>query len=422
MSLNVDHIGMLPILNSKNGFNGNIYTTYKSSVISKPLLEDCFKIHKNMVRVLKQKGKKVDLLYNQYDLYDCFNHFKIVDLNKEIIVDSNLKLYFRTNSHTIDSTNVMISIKKPNTNRYSNIWYSSDLGNNIGYKLSNYLSEQDIPLKMDLAITEATYSKKPKKEITKSMAIEERKKLKDLIYTSLKEGKRILMPTFSFSRSQQLITYLYEWFKDDEWIKENNIQFVMDSNLMLKINDAYKKVLDGEEKELFNKIMNWKQLKKISTYDGTMAFLKDKSPSVVLSSSGFLENGKINVYMPMYTSNSNSIIILTGYCCQNNEGSMAWKLLNDNQKTITFNGNNKEERTTVIKRAKVYEFSSFSGHASYSQLLELYSKLNCPRIVLHHMEESNKEQFVKEVKEYLRNKNKTTQVLAVNKGCYEFKL
>ena len=38
------------------------------------------------------------------------------------------------------------------------------------------------------------------------------------------------------------------------------------------------------------------------------------------------------------------------------------------------------------------------------------------------MEESNKEQFVKEVKEYLRNKNKTTQVLAVNKGCYEFKL
>ena len=132
---------MLPILNSKNGFNGNIYTTYKSSVISKPLLEDCFKIHKNMVRVLKQKGKKVDLLYNQYDLYDCFNHFKIVDLNKEIIVDSNLKLYFRTNSHTIDSTNVMISIKKPNTNRYSNIWYSSDLGNNIGYKLSNYFGE-----------------------------------------------------------------------------------------------------------------------------------------------------------------------------------------------------------------------------------------------------------------------------------------
>lgn len=413
---------MLPILNSKNGFNGNIYTTYKSSVISKPLLEDCFKIHKNMVRVLKQKGKKVDLLYNQYDLYDCFDHFKIVDLNKEIVVDSNLKLYFRTNSHTIDSTNVMISIKKPNTNRYSKIWYSSDLGNNIGYKLSNYLSEQDIPLKMDLAITEATYSKKPEKEITKSIAIEERKKLKDLIYTSLKEGKRILMPTFSFSRSQQLITYLYEWFKDDEWIKENNIQFVMDSNLMLKINDSYKKVLEGEEKVLFDKVMNWKQLKKISTYDGTMAFLKDKSPSVVLSSSGFLENGKINVYMPIYVGNSNSIIILTGYCCQNNEGSMAWKLLNDNQKTITFNGNNKEERTTVIKRAKVYEFSSFSGHASYSQLLELYSKLNCPRIVLHHMNEENKDTFVKEVKEYLRNKNKTTQVLAVNKGCYEFKL
>lgn len=418
----VDHIGMIPLFNSSNGFNGKIYCSEKSRILAKPLLEDCFKIHNNNVNYLKRKGKKKNLLYTSQELYDCLDKFKSINLNEEFQIDDNCKIILKPNSHTVDSTNITLLIRKPNSNRWFSILYTGDIGNDLNYSLSNYLTKQDLPIKADLIISEATYSKKPEIELTKKMGLEERDKLKELILKSLKEGRRVLLPTFSFARSQQLITYLYEWFKDDEWIKENNIQFVMDSNLMLKINDSYKKVLEGEEKVLFDKVMNWKQLKKISTYDGTMAFLKDKSPSVVLSSSGFLENGKINVYMPIYVGNSNSIIILTGYCCQNNEGSMAWKLLNDNQKTITFNGNNKEERTTVIKRAKVYEFSSFSGHASYSQLLELYSKLNCPRIVLHHMNEENKDTFVKEVKEYLRNKNKTTQVLAVNKGCYEFKL
>ena len=418
----VDHIGLIPLFNTNNGFKGNIYTIRSGSEISKKLLKDCFKIHNSDVKYLKTKGKKVDLLYTEPELYDCFNHYKEVKVGEEIIVDSNLKLFFRYNSHTIDSTNLMIYIKKPNTNRWHTIWYSSDLGNDIGYELSDFLHKQDIPKKMDLAICEGTYTKKPEIVLTKQMAIYERNKLKELILSSLKEGKKILMPTFSFSRSQQLITYLYKWFKDDEWIRDNNIQFVMDSNLMLEINKSYSKILEREDKELFDKIMNWSHLKKISTYDGTMSFLTDKSPSVVLSSSGFLENGKIQTYLPVYVSKSNSVIILTGYCSQDNEGSMAWKLLNNNQKTITFNGSSKKDRLTVLKRAKIYEFDSFSGHASYNQLLKILSELNCSKIILHHMEDENKETFIKESKEYLRSKNKTTPIIAVNKGCYEFKL
>lgn len=418
----VDHIGMIPLFNSYNGFNGKIYCSEKSRILAKPLLEDCFKIHNNNVNYLKRKGKKKNLLYTSQELYDCLDKFKSINLNEEFQIDDNCKVILKPNSHTVDSTNITVLIRKPNSNRWFSILYTGDIGNDLNYSLSNYLTKQDLPIKADLIISEATYSKKPEIELTKKMGLEERDKLKELILKSLKEGRRVLLPTFSFARSQQLITYFYEWFKDDEFIKDNNIQFVMDSNLMLKINNCYSKLLDGKDKDLFEKVMKWKQLKKIDTFDATMAFLTHKTPSVVLTSSGFMDAGKSTVFLREYVGNSKCDVIVTGYCSKDCEGSVAWKLFNENQKTITFNGDNKNDRKTVLKRCGLYEFNTFSGHASYYQLLDMFSKFNTKRIILHHMNEENKDTFIKEVKEYLRNKNKTTQVLAVNKGCYEFKL
>lgn len=420
--VHVDHIGLLPIFNSENGFNGKIYCSEKSKILAKPLLEDCFKIHNSNVNYLKRKGKKHSLLYTSTQLYDCLDRLTGIPLNQEITIDSNLKVVLRPNCHTVDSVNIMIIIRKPNTNRTVKICYTGDIGNSLNYSLSNYLTKQDIPEKADLVISEATYSKKPELELTKKIALEERNELKELILKSLKEGRRILLPTFSFARSQQLITYFYEWFKDDEFIKNNNIQFVMDSNLMLKINNCYSKILEGKDKDLFNKVMNWHNLKKIDNYDGTMAFLSQKTPSVVLTSSGFLDAGKSTEYLRQYCGNSKCDVIITGYCANDCEGSMAWKLFNENQKTITFSGDSKRDRTTVVKRCGLYEFNSFSGHASYSQLLDIFSKFNVKKILIHHCNNESKDAFVKEANQYLRDKNKTTNVVAVNKGSYEFKL
>ena len=52
-------------------------------------------------------------------------------------------------------------------------------------------------------------------------------------------------------------------------------------------------------KELFDKVMSWKQLKKIETYDGSVALMSKRQPRIILASSGFLENGKICFYLPL---------------------------------------------------------------------------------------------------------------------------
>lgn len=419
----VDHIGLMPLMNSENGFRGKIYGSKESIEISKRLWKDCYKIQNSHVKYLNSKGKNKKLIYTESQMYDMFDHLVAATPDEEIVVDSNLKIKFKHNSHTIDSCNISIYCKIPSTKRWKKVLYTSDLGSKVNFDLSHYLKQQDISTEhYDLVISEATYSSdNEERKMTKKLAKQEREELRKLILSSLKEGKRVLLPTFSFSRSQQLITYFYEWFKDDEWIKNNGINFIMDSNLMLSVNEAYANILEDEEKELFTEVMSWNRLKKIDTYQGTMTFLADKRPSVALVSSGFMENGKITSYLPIYVGSSRAVIIITGYCSQDNQGSMGSKILGE-QKTITFNTDSKKDRTTVIKRAEVYQFKTFSSHISHDELLNLFVELNCSKIVIHHCNEENKEDFTKECKKYLRDRNKTTQVTCVSKSTNQFVL
>lgn len=415
----VDHTGLLALLNSDNGFNGNIYCSKASKEITKHLIKDCWKIHYSHVNYLKHKGKKVTPIYTENQMYDMFEKMEDIEVNKEVVIDSNLKIKLRRNSHTIDSCNISVYCKIPSTKRWKTILFTSDMGSKINYKLSNYLHKQDISEEhYDIVFTEATYAKRDKcREMTKQLAIDERRDLKNRILNDLKQGRRVLCPTFSFSRSQQLITYFYEWYKDDEWIKNNDIQFVMDSNLMNNINKAYMNILEGEDLTKFKEVMSWNKLKKIDTFDKTMTFISQKKPSVVLSSSGFLTNGKVVTYLQNYLDDSKADIILTGYCDQYNQGTMGYKLTHDDIKVVKLEGVRKEDKHTLRKNASVKSYKTFSSHISRQELLDLFVYLNADKIVVQHCNQEDKDEFIKDCREYVRNKNKTTKIVGSFKNA-----
>ena len=131
-----------------------------------------------------------------------------------------------------------------------------------------------------------------------------------------------------------------------------------------------------------------------------------------------MENGKITTYLPYIVGCSKDVVVINGYCSQDNVGSIAYKLLNENQKTITFNIDG--EKRVVLKRAKIYQQKSWSSHISNSELKDLFANVNYDMIICHHMDEKNKEKFLNECKEYLRERNKTTKIIATGKGSYEF--
>ena len=144
------------------------------------MLKDCCFIHKKNIEYLKAKGKKRELIYNEVDLYNCFEHMKYMPVNEVVEIDSNFKVEFRHNSHVVGSCNATFYIKEYKQNRWKTVVYSSDMGSQINYKYTPYLKEQDIPTKCNLFISEATYSNNSR-EMTSKMAKEDRKEMLNII-------------------------------------------------------------------------------------------------------------------------------------------------------------------------------------------------------------------------------------------------
>ena len=416
----VDHTGLVPLFNSDNGFQGRVISSRACLEITKELLKDCAFVHKKNVDYLKSKGKKKQMLYSEPQLYDCLNKFEEIGItDTPVEINSNLKVIFRNNSHTVGSHNITFLVKEYQLNRWKSIVYTSDMGSQINRDLTPYLKDQDIPVKGNILISEATYSTSDR-AMTRQMAIEDREDLLTIIKEGMLNERRILLPVFAFSKAQNVMTFLYDNLKDVGWFNEGDYDIIMDGVLMNNINSVYSRILDEEDKKHFDEVMSWGKLKKFREYGQTLAYLREHKPGIILASSGFLENGKISLYLPQIVSCSKDVVVINGYCSQSNEGSVAYKLLNTNSKTMTFNIEG--EKRTLLKRAKVYQQKSWSSHISNQELKDLFASVNYDKIIIHHLDEENKEAFVAECKEYLLSKNKTTPIVAVGKGAMEFKL
>lgn len=405
----IDHTGNIPFFNEDNGFKGKVIGSKETIALSKELVKDSVYIHQKNVEYLKSKGKKVKPLYTEPQMYQMFDHMEDIEVGQEIKLNDNVIIKLRNNSHVLGSTNITITITKPN-NQKKTIVYSSDLGSKYNMTLSNYLKEQDIIKKCNLFISEATYCDNSR-QINFNMAKKEREEMREVIKRALLEGKRILFPTFAFARSQQLLTYFYQWFSQESWF--NDIPVIVDGVLVNNISNVYLKVLDGEDKKLFEEVMSWKNLKINRGYDSTIATLSQRTKGIYITSSGFLQNGRITTYLPQFLEDSRDLIIMTGYC--GGEGSLGYCLLDETQPTITI------DKKVIQKRCKILSYKSFSSHISHNELLELWSQVNCDKILVHHSGDC-KYKMIDEAKEYLSKKNRSTKVIPVNKGANQFVL
>lgn len=406
----IDHLGSLPYFCRDNGFQGKILGSKETIEIGKELIKDSVYIHKKSLEYLNSKGIKAKALYTQSQMYEMFTYMEYATVGEKIKLNNNLTVEFKNNSHTVGSTNITLIFTKPN-NEKKVIVYSSDMGSQINKKFSYYLKEQDIPLKCNLFISEATYSDYGR-QMTKEMAISEREDMKNMIKDAILHNRRVLLPVFAFSKAQLMVTLLWEWFHEEQWF--NNIPVVMDGLLMSNITNVYSHVLEGKDKDLFDKVMEWKNIKINKMYDSTIATLSQRICGVYLVSSGFLKEGHITTYLPQFLESSNDIIAINGYC--GDENSRGGQLLNKAVNVI------KIDKQFIQKRCRILQYKSFSSHITRLELLELWSKLCCDKIIIHHCDDRNKSNLLQDANEYLRSKNKTTKIVAVDKNNYSFEL
>lgn len=393
-----DHCLLLPKL-YKEGCNAQIIISDGSGQIYKDMAEDCAEINeRDVLFINSQHNKNYMPLYDLSDVEKSVNYMTEFSVNRKIKLDDSLSFELIPAGHLLGSCQVLLYLTYNNLTK--TILVTGDIGNKV--VKNRFVGEYQQVSKADIVIAESTYGDKPDIKTGKKERKNDLEKFKSIIERQIHEMKgRVIIPSFSQSRMQQLALMVYQMYKDSEW----KPKVYIDSPLSIRIFNDYEACLEGQDKDDLDELINSGMFTFVKEPEKSRALVASNEPCLVLSSSGMCQVGRIRHHLKKCVSDPNATILFVGY---STDGSLA-SLLKDNKcKSITI------DQKVYPCRCSSYSLKSMSGHAPFNQLVENYSNINCQKLILHHGSKLAKETLKEALdKEYMRNCN-TTRVIIAN--------
>ena len=401
----IDHIGMLPRL-VKEGFEGKIIASHATAMLMRPLLLNSAFILKSEAGTLSFKYKRdYTPIYDEEDVYKTLDLiYEYDNIHEEYILDEVVSFEWLENSHCVGARQLRLNLKNEQ-GIFTHILYTSDIG--ALHTDNHYLPNTEIDNRQyRYVLMESTYGVKGREnKKTRAFDLEH---LRVAIETVMERGGTFIMPCFSFSRTQEILTNLYEIYHD----KNFQYDIVVDSMLSVDICNLYDDLLQGEDLELWKKVKNWDNVKFITEKDESLACVKAHVPKVVLSSSGFCTNGRILSYLHEYLSDENSMICFSGYVGDNNS-YLSYRVKNYKEnKVIKISGD------PVDNKADCISLMTMSSHANRKDLLEYGSSVNTEKLVLLHGSVEAKNCLKEDLQKEISKKDKSFKVVAATKDMY----
>ena len=399
----IDHEGLLPRL-IKEGFKGKIILTEATARISDLLMKNCSFILADEARVLsKRYNREYSPIYTLDDVERTLDFFSIYDeYNKVFKLDDVVSFQWLKNSHCVGAAQLQL-ILNGKSGQQKKIIYTSDIGGL--HTKTHYVDDTEIPSSYnDIFIMESTYGNP--KRINKKTREFDIEHLRVAINTVLEREGTIVLPAFSFARSQELLTVLYELYGNDNSF---TTPIIVDSMLTCDVTDTYKDILSKESLKLWNKVYNWNNVKYVREKIESQSCVLDTTPKIVISSSGFCTNGRVLSYLDKYLRDRNSMIIFSGYT-GDNDSYLSFRIKNyKDHKTININ------KKPVPNRADTICLSTFSSHANFEDLVTYGSNLKTNKLILVHGDTDAKENLKKNLKEAISKNNNTYKVICSEK-------
>lgn len=401
-ALHLDHYSLIPRL-FRLGCTAKVYVSYDTKKFWKVLFEDNLKIiNKDMEYLNKTEKKVFQPLYEQEDVDNMMNHVVEVDFDENIHI--NEYMYFRYSDayHILNSAQVELFVEDKNLRK--KIYYSGDLGN-VSLKNKPFLRDLKRIESCNLAVVETTYAMNEKRADEK-VRLKDRDKLKTAIdEVCIDKGMgEVVIASFATQRTQEILVELYEIYGRDKNFK---IPIIVDSPLATKITELYYDTVEGKDRELLKKVLQWDNLKMVSEWKDSELILNDLSPKVVIACSGFAQAGRIRNYLKKNLPNESSMLVFIGY---SSEDSLSGIIKEGKKKYLKIDG---EE---ILNKAKVMNLLSFTSHIQHHDMIDYYSSINCENIFLCHSELSKRLEFAQLLQEEYKRKCKTTKVWVADSG------
>lgn len=400
-----DHLGNVPRA-YKKGAQCPLIMPKGSRSIAEILLLDSAKIMASDAQDLSNKFQREYYpIYDENDVATTLNHLVEYPINEMIVLDEYIKFRFIPAGHILNSAQLELYIT--NGNLTKKILYTSDLGNVHIEK--HYVDKFEPCNKADIVIGESTYGRE--RHIASQKTREaDMLKLKTVIEQTCIENKsRVMIPVFANSRCQELLTSLYLLFGEDPNFR---IPVLVDSPMSIRICNAYRELLSGDDLKLWEKVLTWKNIVFVTDAMESKAWRDDTRPSVVLCSSGMVTQGRSVLWARKILPRVNDRVVFCGYSA---EGSIGAIIKEGKQKTITIGG------TRVKNKCQVTNLTSFSSHMQFDSLVEYYGSIDCEKIILVHGDEMSKMSIVSSIEEEISKNDRTSKVIISNKG-YSLKI
>lgn len=393
-----DHSLLNPKL-YKEGCRAATIVSNGSKQVLKDMAYDCAQINERDILVINsQHNKNYSPLYGIEDVNKMLEYTLEKPINEKIYVNDELSFELIPSGHLLGSCQVKLYITIDGLTK--TILVTGDLGNKV--IKNHFVGEYQQVDYADLVIGESTYGDRPDLKTGLKERKNDLEKFKSIIETQIHELKgRVVIPSFAQSRLQQLVLMIYEMYKDSDW----KPKVYIDSPLSIKIFEDYDECLDGEDKVLFDEMIQSNMFTFVKESEDSKALVESDEPCVILSTSGMCTVGRIRHHLKKCIPNPNTTILFVGF---STEGSLASLLKDNNRKTVMID--QKEYKC----RCSSYSLKSMSGHAPFWQLVDDYTKINCQKLILHHGSNSAKETLKKALEKEYEKQCKSTRVVIAN--------
>lgn len=395
-----DHILRIPLL-FKRGMRAPVIMPTGSAPIAQILMEDSARIMAcDALDLSKQYGREYAPIYTQDHVDMCMAHLREYPMGEIIQLDEYVKFRFVPSGHIMNAAQIEIFVTEGNITK--TIAYTSDLGNT---HIKPYYANNFEPIhKANIFIGETTYGGEHR-IATQRVRNKDLQKLKSVIENTCQNDRgRVLIPCFANSRSQVMLTHLYDMFGEEPSFK---VPILFDTPMGVRVCEAYRRLLTGEDAEKWDKVLQWPNIKFITDPMESKAWQNDDSPAVIISSSGMLTHGRSRAYAKALLGDSRNVIAFCGFSVDN---SLASIIKEGKVKTIKLGGKR------VANRCRVVDLHSFTSHAQRDELLNYYSDVDCERVLLVHGDMDSKREFAIDLEQEISKKNKTSKVVCVNKS------
>lgn len=388
----IDHSGKIPML-CKEGFEGEIVTTFATSDLSNIMLRDSAHIQEFEAEWRNRKARRsgapeYEPLYTMEHADAAIKLLHPVDYNQKITLCDGIEIRFNDVGHLLGSAAIEIWITEGDVSK--KIVFSGDVGN----------YDQPIikdPTKVETAdyvVIESTYGNRIHGEEKPDYVGEFTKILKE----TFDKGGNVVVPSFAVGRTQELLYFIRE-IKEKNLLPEHpNFEVYVDSPLAIEATKVFNKnvqsCFDEDAMELVKQGINpliFPGLKVSVTSDDSKRINFEDRPKVILSASGMCEAGRIRHHLKHNLWRRECTVCFVGYQAV---GTLGRKLIEGAQSVKLFGEN-------IEVNATIKSLKGISGHADMNGLLDWLSGFQMPleHVFVVHGEDAVTDEFARTVTE-----------------------